>query len=573
MSDSNADEAIRQIAEKFKLPGITAKILHQRGFCTEEGVRAFLYPQLSMLPAPDSMKDMAKATHLLAGACKAGKMIFIHGDYDVDGVTATALLAAFFREINVKTAWYIPDRQKEKYGLSESSIDHLLEGYDLRGGEVLVSVDCGISSVDEVEYAQNKGLAVIVTDHHEPLQRLPDADALINPKQPDCSFPFKELAGVGVAFCLVIALRKAFAEAGIIPSGASLNLKKYLDLVALGTVADVVPLRHVNRIFVKAGLEVLSARKRLGVAALCEQCGLHPNVPVGADDIGYKLAPRINAAGRLKTAMISVELLLAQNRNDAQRASATLEQLNAERKMMEAEFCPLLRSACEEQRSQGKSIFLVLLNECHQGILGILASRMVDLFDRPVIVFTKAGQGDEIFLKGSGRSIDNVNLHRAIGAVSRHVLHFGGHPMAAGLALHPEKFNAFAEQINAEVERMRQGKERQSARVIDHRCVDPRELTRSVIDSLQLLQPCGEGNPEPVFLMRGERLLNVWKKNNHLRFNVQLGEQIYPGIGFNLAESMPDDEAEQVEFGFSFKKTWYKGQESSQLHALFISSN
>lgn len=571
MQSTVANDTFQQIAEKFNLPAVTAKILYQRGFDTEDRLHAFLYPQLSMLPPPASMKGMAAATDLLIRAWQAKKTIFIHGDYDVDGVTATALLVAFFQEIGAQTAWYIPHRIQEKYGLSESSIDNLLDGHCLTGGEVMVSADCGISAVDEVKYAQDKGLAVIITDHHEPPSLLPGADAIVNPKQQGCPFPFKELAGVGVAFYLVMALRKALGGAGGLAAASSLNLKKYLDLVALGTVADVVPLVQTNRILVKAGLEVLSVRQRLGVLALSEQCGLHLNAPVTAEDIGYKFAPRINAAGRLGSAKVAVDLLLARTIQDARQASQVLEELNAERKRMEAEFFPLLKKICEEQGREERNVLLVVLQGCHQGILGILAARMTDLFAKPVLVFTEISDGNSIVLKGSGRSMPAINLHKAIELSSRHVLQFGGHPMAVGLTLRPEQFMIFADQINAEV-KSAMGDSEKPHRHVDYCCKDSKEITKSVAHSLQLLQPCGEGNPAPVFMLKGESLLNIRKINNHLRFNLVLAGKMFSGIGFDLADAVPDDPCPPVELCFSLKKTWFKGQESEQVYALRISS-
>lgn len=571
MDSTIGSDVIAQLAEKFKIPAITAKILYQRGFDTEDRLRAFLYPQLSMLPAPDCMKGMTEATQLLVKACQAKKTIFVHGDYDVDGVSATALLVSFFQAINVPTSWYIPHRIQEKYGLSERSINNLLDGHCLTGGEIMVSVDCGISAIDEVKYAKNKGLSVIITDHHEPRAVLPDADALINPKQEGCSFPFKELAGVGVAFYLIMALRKALVETGIMPEVRSHNLKKYLDLVALGTVADVVPLTQVNRIFVKAGLEVLSAKDRIGVMALCEQCDLHLNARITAEDISYKLAPRINAAGRIGSAMVSVDLLLARTMHDARSASLTLEKLNAERKRIEAVFIPLLKEKCEEQERAGKAIFLVILKECPQGILGILASRMTSLFHKPIVVFTEIAEGDELVLKGSGRSIPALNLHKAIDMSSRYILQFGGHPMAVGLTLSSKEFGDFAEQINTEVRIVMNNMEKTNC-YTDYFCVHPGEITKEVAGSLQLLQPCGEGNPEPVFLIKGERILNMRKVNSHLRFNMLLAGTMVPGIGFDLADSMPSDSCSQIEMSFSLKRTWFKGQETVKIQAFHISS-
>ena len=345
----------------------------------------------------------------------------------------------------------IPNRLEERYGLSRHSISRLIDQLDnpARGG-VLITVDCGITAIEEVEYARQQGLEVIITDHHEPQTDLPQAGAIINPKQADCLFPFSQLAGVGVAFYLVMALRRAFTEHGIF-DGTQLNLKKYLDLVALGTVADVVPLVGVNRILVRAGLEVLSEKQRPGVHALCERCGIADR-EILAEDISYRLAPRINASGRLGEPEIGVELLLAQTSQTAQDPADALDQFNVERKTLELDALEAIEKQCNELIAAGREGLAIYQEGCHPGVLGIVASRIAERYGRPVIIFTDEQVGsDSTSLKGSGRSVAGIHLFDLLEQCKEFISQYGGHAMAIGLTIEQANIQDFAELFNMQV--------------------------------------------------------------------------------------------------------------------------
>ena len=549
-------------AREFGIPCQLGEILHSRGVVTLEQAREFLNPQLSMLPMADSMKGMREAVSCILETCREKRPIFIHGDYDVDGITATSLLMAFFKEIGQEAFYYIPNRLEESYGLSVNSIDRLVKQCPKRAG-VLISVDCGITAVREVAYARQLGLRVVVTDHHEPQEVLPDADAILNPKQAGCTFPCASLAGVGVAFFLTMALRKAM--------DASINLKKYLDLVALGTVADVVPLVGVNRILVRAGLEVLSARNRFGVLSLCECSGLEER-EVLSEDISFKLAPRINASGRLGCPRKGVELLLAEDAQQARRLALELDQLNATRKRLEVERLMLVEAASVEQIQAGINGLTVYQPDCHPGILGILASRIVDRFHRPIVVFADDRKnGPENIIKGSGRSIKGINLFHVLERCSHVVEQFGGHAMAVGLTLKKENLEQFSRLFNHKIDQLNSHLRNNIEMVVDCKMNDPSLLSRDFARALQWLQPFGEGNPEPIFLLSKQRLLSLRGHNGHLIFQVQGSDQVFHGIGFHLARAGLEVTG-PADLVFQLKRSWFRGVGRDQIHALHVSS-
>ncbi|MGI6655445.1 MAG: single-stranded-DNA-specific exonuclease RecJ [Desulfobulbus sp.] len=557
------------IAKEFNLPAPLGEILFHRGFQTLPDVESFLYPHLSMLPSPLSMKGMREAVQLVHATYVAGLPICIHGDYDVDGITATALLVAFFREIGVARVVYaIPDRMQEGYGLSPSSIDRLLE----RSGEadppgLLITVDCGIAAFNGIAYARQRGFRVLVTDHHEPQTTLPEADVIVDPKQQECNFSFTHLSGVGVAFFLIMALRSFFAEAGLLRNRLP-NLKKYLDLVALGTVADVVPLVGINRILVRGGLEILSAKRRAGILALCDQCDMARR-DVLTDDIAFKLAPRINACGRLGQPEIGVELLLADNPQKANLLAQELNRMNIARKQLESRALRAVSEQCEQLVRDGCRGLVVYQPDCHPGVLGIVASRITDRFHCPAIVLTDAVAGTESGeLKGSGRSIAGLHLFQLLQSGASFLKQFGGHAMAAGLTLDRSRLEEFAAFFNQQVSLLLDAR-RRPAIAIDYYLHDKSILTKGFSRGLQLLQPFGQGNDEPVFLLSCERLLRPRRIKNHLRFQLQTNAHIFPGIGFYLATGRQNFQ-EPLDLVFHLKRNWFRGVEHDQIQVLHL---
>ena len=552
------------IAKEFKLPSQVGEILYSRQIDTLAKAEAFLYPRLDMLPPPETMKGMGEAVACILAACNDNQPIFVHGDYDVDGISATALLVSFFRELNRPTFFYIPNRLQESYGLSTDSIDRLAAQCPHQGG-VLISVDCGISAVKEVAYARQLGLKVVITDHHEPSGgMLPEADAIIDPRQPGCSFPYNALSGVGVAFYLLMALRKAL--------GIRLNLKQYLDLVALGTVADVVPLTGLNRILVRAGLEVLSATSRPGLLSLYSHSGLEQR-GILSEDIAFKLAPRINAAGRLGNPEAGMALLLAQDAHEARLAASALDRMNTARKQLESKVFAAVDAKCRTQVEAGRKGLVVYQPDCHAGVLGILASRLVERYQRPVLVFADdytGGAGEAI--RGSGRSIKGINLFQALGFCGQVIEQYGGHAMAVGLTVARRKLEEFASVFDRYIGQLQCNVHEMNPIMVDYRLPDASMLSTNLAQAVQWLQPFGESNPEPIFLLAGQQLIAPRKKNGHLVFQLQGQGQVFPGIGFHLGH--PDlDTAKPADVLFRLKRTWFKGVERSQVHALMLTTS
>lgn len=552
------------IAREFGLSPQVGRILFNRGIATLEQAQKYLTPRLEELPPPESMKGMREAVACIVSACRKREPLYIHGDYDLDGISATALLVSFFREIGQQALYYIPNRLKEKYGPSIESIDRLLAQDGKRGGGVLITVDCGISAREEVAYAREKGLRVVVTDHHEPPPVLPVADAVVNPKQPGCTFSHATLSGVGIAFFLVVALRKAM--------GVQMNLKKFLDLVALGTVADVVPLQGVNRLLVRAGLEVLSATHRLGIVSLCEQGGIGGRPNILAEDISFKLAPRINAAGRLGCPSVGVELLLTKSRDEAERIAADLDRMNTKRRQLESEALAHANADCIEQVRAGKAGLAIYQPECHVGVLGIVAARLAEIHHRPVIALTDdgqtAGKGQAV-LKGSGRSVKGINLFNILEKCSAAIEQFGGHAMAVGLSVKGENLQLFSSLFDLQIKQNINLFDNAPQRMVDLSLTAATDLTVHLARSLQWMQPFGEGNPEPVLALTGQPLRGMKNRNGHLLFQVQGEGQSFPGIGFHLGELSRHD-GRPATLIFQLKQTWFRGAETNQVQALDI---
>jgi len=561
-----------RFAEKFDLPLSLAHILCDRGYSTEKEVETFLYPSFAELPKPDRMRGIQETVNLVFDAWQKNKTIVIHGDYDVDGVTATALMVTFFQSLGLAPLYYIPNRLTDSYGFTETSV-HNIEKL-LKGKQGLVlTVDCGISSNEAVAYAQEKGMEVIITDHHEPPSELPGAEAVVNPKQPGCDFPFKHLSGVGVAFFVIAAIRRAFINHGYWSSEADApKLKLFLDLVALGTVADVMPLVGVNRILVKAGLEILNQKQRVGIYALCEQCGMYQNDIVRSEEISFKLAPRINAAGRMGQAEHAVGLLLAQDYQVAKKQAELLEELNKERRALENAVLEEIYADCEALIDAGYHGLVVFHKTCHPGVLGIIAARIVERFERPAIVVTEeqADDQDTLHLKGSGRSIEGLNIYEKLDICSEYLKQFGGHPMAVGVTLDRSRFEAFRRAFSAACA------PQQTAASVSHHApsynMTPKELNSTgFINKLQWFQPFGEGNPEPLFSLEGVRLNNVKEVSGHLKFSfaVQNTKPIN-GIGFNLADQMDHVKEHPVDILFKFKRSSYRGVKRNEIQLISI---
>lgn len=560
----------QRLAADLQLPSVIAEILFRRGLSSVDLARRFLYPQLADLPAPSAMKGLDKAADLLAEAIVQQRQIVIHGDYDVDGITATVLLADFLRKTGLEPLCHLPNRLTDEYGLTMRSVAALAAQVLMPA--LLITVDCGISTPEEVRRAKDLGFTVIITDHHEPpadAADLPLADAVVNPRQAGCAFADGELAGVGVAFFLLVALRRKLVNRGWWTQDNMPNLRDSLDLAALGTIADVMPLTGVNRILARVGLEVIGERRRPGIAALCERAGLREEL-VSAENVAYQLGPRINAAGRLGNPQLAADLLLTQDMGAAAALAEELEAANILRRELEAEVLAAAMQQAEQQVI-GQGSLVLQGPDWHPGVIGIIASRMIDRFHLPSLVFT-GDSGQEGMLKGSGRSVPGLNLHQALEQCKAWIVHFGGHAMAAGLTVRNEDFAqfraAFAESVRA------LGGGLPKAGIAIDAVLDEQTDFRELARSLRLLEPFGQGNPEPVFLLRNVRLREVNTLREHLRFAVPLNGGLVKGIGFFMAAQLETAAAAgPVDLAFRLKESSFRGVSRVEVQAAAIFSD
>ncbi|MBW1990375.1 MAG: single-stranded-DNA-specific exonuclease RecJ [Deltaproteobacteria bacterium] len=468
-----------------------AAALANRGLADPDAARRFLFPSIADLSLPSSMADIDKAAERLARAVVNGEGILVFGDYDADGVCATALLTEFLEQVGGRAVYRIPCRETEGYGIKPGHVRDAAE----RRAKVIATVDCGISGHEAAAAAARCGVDLLVTDHHEPGETLPPALAVVDPKRRDCPSGLCHLSGTGVAFFLCAHIRAALREAGWFGSRPEPNLLEKCDLVALGTVADLVPLTGENRILVRAGLEAMRTRPRPGIAALMDAAGV-PKDAVNERDVAFSLAPRINAAGRLDHAGVCVELLRTTSQKAAASRARKLEALNGRRKLAEGEvFAQALEAAQSEEYAEFART-LVLAGDWHQGVVGISAARLMRRLNRPVALLCTNGKGPA---RGSARSIPGLDLMAILSRCSDLLHAYGGHAMAAGLEVLPADIPAFAQRFEAEAQKAARGLSLAPEILLDW----PLSLTEvgpALADELEALRPFGEGNPEPLFL-------------------------------------------------------------------------
>ena len=502
---------ISDLAKSLSFPKSIVAFLVNRGLASKEAIEDHLTPALSRLSDPFLLKDMDFAIQRLSKAVVKREKIGIFGDFDADGVTASALMSLFLQEIGLKTSIYIPHREKDGYGLNNEGIDSLVAS----GCSLIVTVDCGITNVTEVAYANSKGVDMIITDHHKPLEQLPDAIACIDPKRADCPFPFKELSGVGVAFYVAWALRRYLHSSGFFNGASPPNLKKYLDLVAVGTVSDMMPLYRENRILVKAGLQVLSETPRPGMRALMEAAGISKTV--SCFDLGFKIGPRLNAAGRINHADRALQLLVCQDLDKATGLSQELNRYNQERMKHEKQ---LLSEVVELIEASGeKKVHILFGKHWRKGILGLVASKAVEYSNCPVILLAQDGD----MLAGSGRAPDDVDLFSAIASCSDLFVRFGGHRSAAGLKLSIDNIEEFKRRFEmAVLEQTSKGALSRPALMLDAH-VDLSELAaESYVWLLEQLEPFGPGYDGPLFSTKDFVIKDIRiVGQNHLKMSIQ----------------------------------------------------
>jgi single-stranded-DNA-specific exonuclease len=438
------------------------------------------------------MKDMDRAVSRIVRAIQQREKVFVFGDYDVDGVTATALLFGFFSHLDLEVFYHVPDRITEGYGLSKEVIEkHAMP----RGATLIITVDCGTSSHEAILLANRLGIDVIITDHHKVPPSLPDALAILNPKRNDCPSDFENLAGVGVAFNLVLALRKHLRDIHFWNNIKEPNLKNVCDLVALGTVADMVPLLDENRLFVKTGLEVMSTSPRLGLKELIRVSGAS-NRPLDTWDLAFRLAPRLNAAGRLGAGAMACELLMTTSHEKAAITSDKLDNQNNQRKDIERQMLDHISQRLRDYPELLQRSLVLESPSWHEGVIGIAASRLVAQHRKPVVLIAvRDGLG-----KGSARAPKGFDLFRAIASCSHHLEKFGGHEAAAGLSLKSESIEGFRHDFEAYVRDNTDEKDYLPRLSIDTE-LEPREISPELVNDIERMGPFGSGNPEPLFMI------------------------------------------------------------------------
>jgi single-stranded-DNA-specific exonuclease len=539
---------------------ITATVLVNRGITTAGQARSFLSPALSDLRPPDRLMDMDAAADRLCHAVRAGEPILVFGDYDADGVTAAALLHGFLSRCGANAGVYLPHRLREGYGLQPEQVRRIARSEACR---LIVTVDCGSANHRALAEAEKAGIEVIVTDHHQVSGPVPIARAVVNPCRPDCPSDLSLLSGVGVAFYLVIALRRRLRESGFWSNRQEPNLRSYCDLVALGTVADMVPLVDENRILVLTGISVLRQGPRPGMARLMTAAGIQP-ADVDAEALAYRLAPRINAAGRMAHAIAAFRLLSAENEETAGRIAGLLNRLNGRRQEVEANVLSQARRMLDREPALLDRRTIVLSRpDWPEGVLGIVASRLVRQLHRPVVLLSvRNGQG-----KGSARSIPGIDLFRALQEIEDDLRRFGGHAMAAGLTLSADRIAALSDRIEAAVSDQAKGEPFDRSLAIDAE-ISLSDVSEGLMAELERIGPFGSGNPEPLFMARSVPIVSTAPAGrNHLKIILRsadrTGAPAIEAIRFGEGSRPPDSPVHRMAFRLRWNR--WKGRRRLQM--------
>ncbi len=518
---------VDRLAARLNLPPLVAVLLHNRALVDSQEANRFLEAPLDGLHDSNELPDMQAAAERLTDAVQQGEALAIFGDYDVDGASGTALLTRFFSELGAPVSYYIPDRFNEGYGLNVSAVDQLVDG----GARILVTVDCGTTNFAEVAHARSRGVEVMVVDHHHIPAKPLEASALINPRLPNCVYPNPNLCSVGLCFKLAHAVRRELHGRGVTPLP---NLKRHLDLVALGTIADVAPLRGENHTLVRHGLEELTRTKKPGMQALKALCQL-TGEPVNTGHVGFRLAPRLNAAGRMATGRLAAELMITDDRSRAQQLAEHLHELNRARQETQEHIVEEATAQAKEQLERTGGPGLVLASEgWHSGIIGIVASRIRESFHQPTLVISV--DGDDC--RGSGRTVEGVDLYGALKECQYLFTKFGGHTAAAGFSMRTSYLDGLQRRFRRAVEAQVGGRPPGPKLIIDAE-VRLEQMSRDLLLAIEQLAPYGQGNPAPVFCSRGVTVIyeprTMGKGKQHARLKLSQHGTTCEAVGFDMA--------------------------------------
>ena len=556
-------QALRdRLAAELQISSLSAGLLISRGLTTAEQARSFIRPQLSGLHDPFLMKDMTEAEARLSEAIAGKQRILIYGDYDVDGTTAVSLVFSFLRQFTDAIDFYIPDRYSEGYGISFQGIDYAQS----TGCQLIIALDCGIKPVDKVAYAAARGIDFIICDHHKPGEELPAAAAVLNPHREDCSYPYTELSGCGVGFKLM----QAYAMQHNIQID---SLRALLPLLAMSIASDIVPITGENRILAHFGLLQINKCPSLGLRTIMSLAGLQPG-RITISDLVYKIGPRVNACGRIRSGADAVRLLTTDNPHEAEELAQAVEDNNNERKGLDKTiFEEALQQLHEDPLTDQNSATIVFAPHWHKGVVGIVASRLTENYYRPTIVLT---QGDDGLISGSARSVSDFDIYSAIDACRDLLTNFGGHDFAAGLSMFPENLPAFKKRFEQYVSEHIQPHQKAPIIHVDAEILLA-DITPQFFRILQCLEPYGPGNPRPIFVTRN--LINyrytkrVGKQGEHLKLNVTdrsintAGSPVFiDGIAFHQGDFAPLlQNGQAVDVCYRLEENFYNGHVSIQM--------
>jgi len=548
------------LSQELHIHPVLCGILAQRGIDSYDAAKRYFRPSLEDGHDPYLMKDMQLAVERIVMAMKNDEAILVYGDYDVDGTASVALLYDFLKKLkpSARLDYYIPNRYKEGYGLSAQGIKYASEnGYTL-----LITLDCGIKSVELVELARSKGIDTIICDHHLPGAEVPKAVAILNAKQVDCKYPYKELCGCGVGYKLIQALCKRFN----LPDSAHLQ---YLEWVATAIAADIVPINGENRVLAFHGILKANTDPSIGIKSLMELSSIQHKMSIG--NLSYMIGPRINAAGRMDDAKKAVQLFIEKESNKAKELAIALQTDNSSRREADAKITEEAIEMIESDASfPYRKSTVVFAPHWHKGVIGIVASRLLERYYKPTIVLTKSGE----YWAGSARSIPGFNIHDALDECSDLLKAFGGHYFAAGMTMEEENLDAFSERMDAIATRILTAEQMIPEIIIDAK-VEPKDLTPAFYKILDQMEPFGPENPRPIFCMKdlnniGSRIV----KNDHVRFEVEKDGFKVQGIGFNLGEkfsSLANDTS--LDIVFTLEENHYNNQTSLQMKVIDFKSS
>lgn len=512
------EEKIDEIVRKFDVPELLATVLVNRGIVDDEEIRVFLNPTRSDFHDPYLMPDMEIAVERIIKAINNQEKVIIYGDYDVDGITSITVLKKFLKTCGLETDYYIPNRLSEGYGLNKTAIDYIKE----KEYTLIITVDCGISGIEEIEYANSLGIETIVTDHHEPMEVLPPAVAIVDLKRKDNdTYPFKSLAGCGVVFKLTQAL-------GMRLGIDEKEYLKYLDIVCVGTISDIVPLVDENRVIAKLGLKLVEVTRNPGLKALLNASGYKV---VNSNTISFGIAPRINACGRMGYEEEALKLFLTENLAQASEITERLNKYNRDRQEIEKSIYDEAIKMMEKEDPNAQSIVLGS-NNWHHGVIGIVSSKITEMYFKPSILICFEGEEG----KGSGRSIPGFDLHEALAETAKYLEKYGGHEMAVGLSLKKNNFNRFKEAFEKYVE------EKDITGIVPIIEIDKqislKDIDSNIVKQLDLLEPFGEANRRPVFVYKNLKIdsIRALSDGKHLKMTLKDGNTIVNAIGFNMGQ-------------------------------------